>query len=188
MSFVDVVYSDTPEGESGRSRRNLTPYRAVFEQLKIGREATVPVDTGDFLPPTIQRKEKNGNVKTVPNPNAGRGEIELDHERGFRQVAKERDVGLTVGHSHMPDGRTILTLKVGKKREFTPEAIKKRTASLEASRAAKAGISVEEYRKQVAARKAAETRLMETPAQSEAAPQPEPTVEAPAAKPARKAS
>jgi hypothetical protein len=164
---------------------NLAPYRAVFEQLKVGTEATVPVDTGAILPPTIQRKDKNGNVKTVPNPNAGRGEIELGHERGFRRVAKERDVGLTVTHNHMPDGRTILTLKAGKKREFTPEAIRKRTESLELSRATKAGLSLEDYRKQVAERKAAEeaANLPTTPA-------PEVTPEAPAAAPKapRKAS
>lgn len=117
MSFTDVLYEEIPEGESF-SRMDLAPYRAVMDNLKIGKQATIVVPTGEL-------------------DDKGKGKEAKVHERGFRAVATERNIGLRVGHNNMPDNKTRLKLTVDKKREFSPEAIKKREASLAARRAEK---------------------------------------------------
>lgn len=115
MTFMDVEYEDVDKF----IRTDLAPYRAIFEELKPGRQATIVVDTG-----TLNEK--------------GKGDLVIAHERAFRQVAKEKNVGLRVGHTNMPGGKTRLRLMVDKKREFSPEALKKRTEALEAGREKKA--------------------------------------------------
>lgn len=120
MSFTEVLYEEAETFQ----RTDLTPYRTVFDGLKPNIQGTVVVPTGDIYP--------DGTT------NAGRGKIELSHERGFRAVASERNVGLRVGHTQMPDGKTRLRLMVGPKREFSPETLKKRQAALAAARTKRA--------------------------------------------------
>ena len=156
MSFVDVVYEESDKFQ----RTDLTPYREVFDNLKPGIQATIVVPTGDW----ITKTNEDGSVEVT-----NRGKIEKGHERGFRGVATERGVGLRVGHNHMPDGKTRLRLMVDKKREFTPEALKKRTDALAKGREDKAVASLmatnpdltaenarKQYRSDQAQKKAAE--------------------------------
>lgn len=114
MSFVDVIYE-----EKDFQRVNLAPYRDVMSKMKIGVTATLKVPTGDI------------------NPRTHKGSEAVKHERAFRAVAKELDVGLSVSHNNMPDGNTLMSLGIGQKREFTPEAMKKREDALERSRVLK---------------------------------------------------
>lgn len=104
-------------------KRNPAPYREVFDNLRKGVLGTITVPTGEII---------------QDGPNKGRGKTELDHERGFRDVASERGVGLRVSRQQLANGTTKLGLYVTDKREFSPEAMKKRDESLAKTRAKKA--------------------------------------------------
>lgn len=114
MSFIEVEYVE----EADFSRIDLTPYREVFDGLKPGVTATLTVPTGELYD---------------DGPNKGKGKEAMGHLRGFQKVAKERNVGLRAGLTNMPNGKTRLRLRTDKKREFTPEAVAKRTAALKLS-------------------------------------------------------
>lgn len=109
MSFVATF----EEGDF--TRIDPAPYKEVLSQLKVGVTATVVVPTGEL------------NDK-------GRGLIEITHERQFRKAANDMGHGIKIGHSHMGDGNTRLRFTVGEKRTFSPEAAKKRDASLAKAR------------------------------------------------------
>lgn len=78
-------------------------------------------------------------------PSKGRGKEELADERGFRKVATEMGVGLRVTHRHVADGKTLLRLAPQQKKEFSAEAIAKRTAALDKRRDR---LAVEKYAKE----------------------------------------
>lgn len=105
MSFVVNVE------ETEFTRTDLAPYRAAFNELKPGATGVIEVPTGEI--------ETDG-------PSKGKGKIALKHERRFRDVARERGVGLNVSHTVL-GATTRLRLGIDKKREFTPEQIAYRT-------------------------------------------------------------
>lgn len=112
MSFV-------LETEEGGLSADLAPYREAFNALRPGVVGTLVVPTGD-----LDSKNK--------------GKIAKEHERRFRDVARERNVGLGVRHTNLPDGTTRLRMAIGDKREFSQEQVAERTKKAAETRAKKA--------------------------------------------------
>lgn len=112
MSFLeDATFVE----EDNFTRVDLTPYRELFDKLRNGQTATLTVDTGEIY---------------TEGPHKGKGKDAMKHVRGFQTVATERGVGLRVGHTNMPGGKTRLRLRTGPKREFSAETVAKRNVAL----------------------------------------------------------
>lgn len=112
MSFV-------METEEGTLSADLVPYRAAFDNLRPGLIGTIIVPTGDL-------------------DSKGRGKLAKEHERRFRDVARERNVGISVRHTNLSDGQTRLRMAIGDKRVFTDEQVAERTKKAAETRARKA--------------------------------------------------
>lgn len=106
--------------------RLITTWQADPSKVAIG-QATVM--TGEII---------------QDGPSKGRGKEELADERGFRKAARERGIGLRVSRRHLPDGKTLLRLAPQEKKEFSAEAVAKRSAALEKRRDR---LAVEKYAK-----------------------------------------
>jgi len=97
------------EGYTKISRTDLGSYERYLDQVAAkgpGFEARLVVETGE---PVMTRDGKK----------TGRGKTEAKHDRAFRSVAAEREIGIRIVPEHMPDGKTMLRIALTKKREFT---------------------------------------------------------------------
>lgn len=175
MSFTEVVYEEATDNR----RRDLAPYREVFDNLVPGKQATLTVDKGDAiwrkLTDDLDRPilDDEGNEQWE---DTGRGKIERGHEIAFRDVAKERGVGLTVGYQHFGD-KTRLRLIVKPKREQSEEQMAKRQEGAAQKRYEKAvrkaieidGLSAAEAEKKVKADMQAKAKAAQERAKKQAA-------------------
>ena len=91
------------------SRTDLGSYERYLDQVAAkgpGFEARLVVETGDWV---LDRQGKR----------TGRGKIEAKHDRGFRAVAANREIGIRIVPEHLPNQTTMLRIAITKKREFT---------------------------------------------------------------------
>jgi hypothetical protein len=91
------------------SRVDLGSYERYLDQVAAkgpGFEARLVVDTGD-------------PVTTRDGKRTGRGKTESKHDRAFRAVAANREIGIRIVPEHLPDGTTMLRIAITKKREFS---------------------------------------------------------------------
>jgi len=91
------------------NRTDLQSYEKYLDGVNAkgpGFEARLVVPTGE---PVVTRQGKR----------TGRGKIELKHDRAFRQVAADRQIGIRIVPERMNDGTTMLRIAITKKREFT---------------------------------------------------------------------
>jgi len=97
------------EGYTKISRTDLGSYERYLDQVASkgpGFEARLVVETGE---PVMTRDGKR----------TGRGKTESKHDRAFRAVAANREIGIRIVPEHLPNGTTMLRIALTKKREFT---------------------------------------------------------------------
>jgi len=97
------------EGYTKISRTDLQSYEKYLDQViakGAGFEARLVVPTGD---PVLTRDGKR----------TGRGKVEAKHDRAFRAVAANRELGIRIVPERLADGNTMLRIAITKKREFT---------------------------------------------------------------------
>jgi hypothetical protein len=114
MSFVEqLTVSDTD------TLRDLTPYNEVLDLIKVGQKGSVVVPTGELV--------TEGSRK-------GKGKTACEHERGFREAAKERKIGMNIRHVVLGEQTRLIIVPKAEMRTFTPEQIKTRTEALRKAR------------------------------------------------------
>ena len=104
------------KGNTKISRSDLTSYEKYLDQVAAkgpGFEARLVVPTGE---PVVTRSGKR----------TGRGKLESKHDRGFRQVAAERGLGIRIVAEPLANGQTMLRIALTSKREFSALTIAKR--------------------------------------------------------------
>jgi hypothetical protein len=97
------------EGFTKISRVDLGSYERYLDQVQEkgpGFEARLVVETGD-------------PVTTRDGKRTGRGKTESKHDRAFRAVAANRNIGIRIVPEHLPNDTTMLRIAITKKREFT---------------------------------------------------------------------
>jgi len=98
------------KGNTKITRSDLTSYEKYLDQVAAkgpGFEARLTVPTGE---PVIVKKTGR---------RTGRGKVESRHDRGFRQVAADRGLGIRIVAEPLPDGKTMLRIALTSKREFS---------------------------------------------------------------------
>src|SRR5215831_3026082 len=81
------------DGYTKISRTELSSYEEYLDQVAAkgpGFEARLVVETGDWV---TDRQGKR----------TGRGKIEAKHDRGFRAVAANRELGIRIVPEHLPN-------------------------------------------------------------------------------------
>ena len=97
------------DGYTKSTRADLASYEHYLDQVAAkgaGFEARLIVPTGE---PVVTRDGKR----------TGRGTLESKHDRAFRAVAANRQLGIRIIPERMPDGNTMLRISLTKKREFS---------------------------------------------------------------------
>jgi hypothetical protein len=147
MSFLETLTVD-----EATTTRDLTPYNEVLDNIRVGHKGTLVVPTGTTY---------------TEGPHKGKGKTAMEHERGFREAASARKIGLTVRHNVLGEQTRLILIPKAEMRTFSPEQIKKRTEALAKARMRKAvdkymlenpeatrEVAVKEVQKIQAARKA----------------------------------
>lgn len=96
------------KGFTKTTRTDLQSYEKYLDGVEKkgpGFEARLIVPTGE---PVVTRNGKR----------TGRGREESRHDRAFRQVAANRQIGIRINPEKMADGQTMLRIAITAKREF----------------------------------------------------------------------